>query len=252
MLLLLKLLLVPTLIWLISLAAKKWGPGVAGALAGFPVITGSILFILSLEHDAAFVREASLSAALGTSANIAFGICYGWMALRRRWPLCLLGGLAAYALAVGIGHWVRPSGWQSAAFGLLFLPLAGKLFPAPPAATAAPPRDAGMLPRMLAGAGLVLAITSLSARLGPSLSGLLAVFPVLGSVLAVFSHIGSGPAATIRLLRGMVRGFYAFVAFCISLALALGALPSAAAFFLALCAAMAVQGAAMWLSRHRH
>ena len=71
MLLLLKLLLVPALIALISLAARKWGPGVAGALAGFPVITGSILFILSLEQDAAFVREASLAAALGTSASCA-------------------------------------------------------------------------------------------------------------------------------------------------------------------------------------
>ncbi|POZ61264.1 hypothetical protein C2I19_14405 [Chromobacterium alticapitis] len=103
---------------------------------------------------------------------------------------------------------------------------------------------------MLAGAALVLAITGLSSRLGPGLSGLLAVFPVLGSVLAVFSHLSAGPAATIRLLRGMVRGFYAFIAFCA--ALALGPLPSPAAFALALAAAVAVQAAAMWLGRHRH
>ncbi|WP_052941629.1 hypothetical protein [Chromobacterium subtsugae] len=252
MLLLLKLLLVPALIGLISLAAKKWGPGVAGALAGFPVITGSILFILSLEQDAAFVREASLAAALGTSANLVFGIAYSWTARQARWPACLAAGLLAYALAVALGHWAQPSGWQSAVFGVLFLPVAGKLFPMPPQAPDSPPRSAGMAPRMLAGAALVLAITSLSARLGPSLSGLLAVFPVLGSVLAVFSHLSAGPATTIRLLRGMVRGFYAFVAFCVALAAALSAWPASAAFGAALGLAIAVQILMMWLGRRHH
>ncbi|OHX15599.1 hypothetical protein BI343_16595 [Chromobacterium amazonense] len=249
--LLLKLLLVPALIWLISLAAKKWGPGVAGALAGFPVITGSILLILSLEQDVAFVREASLAAALGTSANLVFGIAYSWAARNQSWPLSLLAGLAAYSLAVALSHWAQPSGWQCAVFGLLFLPLADKCFPAPPNAPDRPPRHAGMAARMLAGAALVLAITGLSSRLGPSLSGLLAVFPVLGSVLAVFSHISAGPAVTIRLLRGMVRGFYAFVAFCIALALALGALPTPLAFGSALALAVLVQIVLMWLGRHR-
>ncbi|UTH76209.1 hypothetical protein [Chromobacterium sp. IIBBL 290-4] len=252
MLLLLKLCLVPTLIWLITLAAKKWGPGVAGALAGFPVITGSILLILSLEQTPAFVREASLAASLGTSANLVFGIAYSWAALRWRWLPCLLLGLAAYALAVALGHWAQPSGWQSAVAGLLFLPLAGRLFPAPPVARDQPPRNAGMAPRMLAGAALALIITSLSARLGPSLSGLLAVFPVLGSVLAVFSHLSAGPAATIKLLRGMVRGFYAFVAFCIALAAALNAWPAPAAFSAALALAISVQMLMMWLGRRHH
>ncbi|OHX12409.1 hypothetical protein [Chromobacterium sphagni] len=251
--LLLKLLLVPTLIWLISAAAKKWGPAVAGALAGFPVITGSILLILALEHGPAFAQRAALAAALGTSTNIAFGIAYSWAALRWRWPACLALGLAGYAAAVGLSQLAGLSPGQGALLGLAFLPAAGYLFPKPP-----PPdpgavlREAGMAPRMLAGAALVLLITSVSASLGPALSGLLAVFPVLGSVLAVFSQQSAGSAATVRLLRGMVQGFYAFVAFCLSLAWALPGMALAPAFLFALLLAALVQAAVLWRSRHRH
>ncbi|MEO4009321.1 hypothetical protein [Chromobacterium piscinae] len=101
--LLLKLLLVPALIWLISAAARKWGPGVAGALAGFPVITGSILLILTLEQGPDFARQAALASAMGAAANVVFGIAYSWAALRWRWPLCLPLGVAGYALAVAGG-----------------------------------------------------------------------------------------------------------------------------------------------------
>ena len=40
--LLLKLLLVPTLIALITLAGRRWGPAVAGWLARFPVLGGAV------------------------------------------------------------------------------------------------------------------------------------------------------------------------------------------------------------------
>ena len=50
MLLALKLLLVPALLAAISMAGKRWGPGVAGWLAGFPSLTGPILFFLAIER----------------------------------------------------------------------------------------------------------------------------------------------------------------------------------------------------------
>ncbi|MBP4051053.1 hypothetical protein J9978_16345 [Chromobacterium violaceum] len=251
--LLLKLLLVPALIWLITAAARKWGPSVAGALAGFPVITGSILLILTLEQGPDFARQAALASALGAAANVVFGIAYSWAALRWRWPPCLTLGVAGYALAVAASRQAAAMPWLAAWLALAFLPLAGRLFPSPPAvAPRGAPREAGMAPRIAAGALLVLIITSVSDRLGPSLSGVLAVFPVLASVLGVFTHASAGPAAAIRLLRGMVRGFYAFIAFCLALAATLDALRPASAFLLALSLAVLVQLAGMWLGRHRH
>ena len=69
----LKLLLVPTFLLLLSLAGRRWGPAVAGWLAGLPVLTGPILFLLALEKGPAFAAAAatvSLSAVFGAVALI--------------------------------------------------------------------------------------------------------------------------------------------------------------------------------------
>ncbi len=57
-LLLLKLLLVPALIWAITLAAHRWGPAVGGWLSGFPVVSGPILLFLVLERGPDFAWPA--------------------------------------------------------------------------------------------------------------------------------------------------------------------------------------------------
>lgn len=102
---------------------------------------------------------------------------------------------------------------------------------------------------MLAGALLTLAVTALSNRAGPAWSGLLAVFPLLGSVLAVSSHRAHGAGFAIALLRGMVLGRFSFVAFCLVLAYALPHWPIPLAFGTACATAMLVQWATRRLAR---
>jgi hypothetical protein len=57
----------------------------------------------------------------------------------------------------------------------------------------------------------------------------------------VFSHRQAGAAFTIRLLRGMVFGFYAFTSFCLVVALTIVPLGIGIAFALALATASLVQ-----------
>jgi uncharacterized membrane protein (GlpM family) len=83
------------------------------------------------------------------------------------------------------------------------------------------PKSDKLLLRMMAGALLTLAVTLLASTVGDRWSGLLAVFPVLGSVMAVFSQQTRGPAFTAALLRATATGMYSFSAFCLVLALAL-------------------------------
>jgi hypothetical protein len=45
MMLALKLLLVPMFLALVSMAGKRWGPAIAGWLAGFPIVAGPILWL---------------------------------------------------------------------------------------------------------------------------------------------------------------------------------------------------------------
>jgi hypothetical protein len=96
----------------------------------------------------------------------------------------------------------------------------------------------------------VLILTALSGALGAHLSGLLAPFPIITSVLAVFTQ-GHGSFAPLAvLLRNFLVGFYGFAAFCFVLALALPEMGTAAAFGLAVTAALAVQATIFLLRPH--
>jgi chromate transport protein ChrA len=55
--LILKLLLIPGFLLLISLAGKRWGPSVAGWLSGLPVVVGPILFFLAIEQGPRLLRN---------------------------------------------------------------------------------------------------------------------------------------------------------------------------------------------------
>jgi hypothetical protein len=74
---------------------------------------------------------------------------------------------------------------------------------------------------MLVGAFLTLSVTTLASALGEVWSGILAVFPVIGLVLAVFTHNTLGPTHVTQVYRGMVKGLYSFVAFFLTLTLLL-------------------------------
>jgi len=249
-LLALKLLLVPALLAAISLAGRRWGPGVAGWLAGFPSLTGPILFFLALERGAEFTVPAAVFALSAVSAALVFGIAYAWACLRLRWPGAWLCALLAWLAAVSVLVRVPPSIAGSLAISLALLLLAPRLFPKPRGqwgASAVPPHE--LLLRMAAGAGMVLAVTALAETLGAAWTGLLAVFPVFSSVLAVFSQRANGAGFVVAMLRAMTGGFYAFLAFCTVVALLLTSQGVAATFAAAVVLAIAVQGAAKWLAR---
>jgi hypothetical protein len=80
-----------------------------------------------------------------------------------------------------------------------------------------------------------------SGTLGPELSGLLAPFPIITSVLAVFTHAHGGTEQVRVLLRNFLVGFYGYATFCFVLAIGLPSLGIALAFCFALAAALAVQ-----------
>lgn len=242
----LKLTLVPLFLLLVSIAGRRWGPSIAGWLAGLPVVAGPILFLVAVERGPAFGAHAALLSLSAIAASEAFSFAYAWTCRRHRWPLAL-------ALAAGL------AAWAAAASALARLPAT------PPAATAVAfaatcfgqsclPRGATLAPRaplshadlagrLAAGAALALAVTSLAGALGPAWSGLLAVFPLLGSVLAVSSHRAHGPDFVVPLLRGMVFGRFSFAAFCLCVALTLPRQPALQAFAEAAALSVAVQGA---------
>jgi len=79
-----------------------------------------------------------------------------------------------------------------------------------------PPRD--LITRVIATATLVLVLTGLAARLGPAWSGLLSAFPVLTTIVAVFSHTQRGAAAVVAFLNGYLEAIVGFGLFCLVMA----------------------------------
>lgn len=240
-LLLLKLLLVPALILGVTLAGRRFGPHVAGWLSAFPIMSGPILLILALEHGTAFAATAAQSTLLAVLAILMFSLAYAWVAQRRGWADSLLIALGFYALAlIGLRRVEMPlaSAFATVIGALLLVPFA---FPSVPRwiASREPVKDHPAL-RMLVAVLLVLAVTFCAERLGPVWSGLLAMFPVMSTVLVGFSHQQSGAGYAIRLLRGMVQGYYAFACFCAVLAMALPVLGIGQSFLAALVIAIPV------------
>jgi hypothetical protein len=240
--LLLKLFLVPALIALISLAGRRWGPHVAGWLSAFPVVGAPILFFIAIERGVPFASVSALGMFTSIAANILFGLAYAWLATRLvwfwSWPLALV----FYAGAVGLINSLSPALWQAVVVNGLAILLAPRLFPRTETVNQTMQHSVVELPlRMLAGAALVFGVTYFSETLGSRLSGMMAMFPVMASVLAVFSHRHAGKEFAIQLLRGALLGWYAFSVFSLLLALLLPLLGIARAFALALLAALVVQ-----------
>src|SRR5204863_1198231 len=119
----------------------------------------------------------------------------------------------------------------------------------------APAEPAGVAPRFdlllraVATAALVLALTGLAGALGPRLSGLLASFPILATVLAAFTHAQEGPAAAAQLLRGFAIGLVAFAVFCFVVAELLPHKGIAVTFLVGSAAALATHGLSFGVRR---
>ena len=215
---------------------------VAGWLAGFPVVVGPILLFLALEQGTAFATQAAGAALSALLAMIAFSVAYTHAAQRLAWPGALAVATLVWAVLAGAITRMPPSLGLSVACAAGGLLLAPRLFPRVGDLPAAPAPRSDKLPyRMLAGAALTLAVTLLASTVGERWSGMLAVFPVLGSVLAVFSHQSHGVAFTTVLLRSLSTGLYSFAAFCLVLAVALPKL-GMLAFALAVAVSMLVLG----------
>jgi len=246
----LKILVVPFFLALITLAARRWGPGVGGLLAGFPVVTGPILYFLAIEQGSAFAAMAAKGSLVAVVACVGFGIVFSLSALRFSWESSLLLGWTGWLVIAG-------------AFAVVPVPL--PLFACvtvamlaawlgrrvvsvqrgvAPAGSALPRSE--LLARMVAGALLVLIVTTIASVVGTQWAGLMAMFPVLGSVLGVFSLRRNGPLYVAQLFRGMFLGFISFATFCTTVSLLLREFSPAQAFGLSALTTILVQGIVYW------
>src|SRR5262249_19797518 len=172
-----------------------------------------VTFFLALDQGVSFAAGAAVGSMTGAAAQAVFCVLYGRWARGRHWAPALLAGSLGFAAAtVALQRLTLALVpllmiWIGTVVVLVFMP-----------------RDfegsrSARRPRWDIPAGLVvttaivLLLTGLAEALGPSLTGLLATFPLYGVILAGFAHHLGGPGPAIRVLRGLLLGLFAFAGF---------------------------------------
>ena len=238
-----KILLAPAFGMGASLVARRYGARIGGVVGGLPAVAGPILLVFALSHGRAFAAGAAAGTLLGIVSLLAFIVVYARLAGRVRWGASLVLGWGAFFAMTGalslITVRVDPAlAVVLGAVGLTLMALPrvqGERL----SAARLPAWDLPL--RGLSALALVLALTALAGQLGAKLSGLLAPFPVIASVLAVFTHAQHGEQDLRRIMRGFVIGLVAYALFCFALAVSLESLGIAASFLLAAVVALATQ-----------
>lgn len=252
-LLFLKALLTPSLIGLVSVAGRRWGPAVSGLLIGLPLTSGPVLLILALQNGTTFAGDTARGIIFGTISVAFFCLTYAWAALRWRWPGALIASWLVFLVATALLQFVALSLLLAFALCVGVVGVALAMFPRLPAKgrTDITPPMWDIPARMVVATVFVLLLTGAAPQLGPHLTGLLAPFPIFGTVLSVFTHAQAGTAAALRLLRGLLVGLLSFAAFFLvagTLIAPAGILP---AFIAAIIATVIVQGASQWVFARR-
>lgn len=237
----------PALVAGVTLGARRWGPRVGGWLTALPLVAGPALLFLALEQGRTFAGAAALSTLVSLIAVAAFGVAYGWVALRHAWPASLAAGWTAFVVVTVLLQVIRwtPLAAIVAVFAAFFL--AGRALPAARGRATSPALRAWDLPlRMLGALTVVLTVTHIADRLGPRWSGAFTPFPVALAVVLVFAHAQQGAPLALRLLHGFFPAMWGFGLFVLVVAVAIVPLGVPLAFVLALAAQAAVHALVLW------
>lgn len=241
--LILKLTLVPLSLLLLGIIERRHGPRIAGWLSGFPVIAGPLLFFLARDHGAAFAGATALAAYFGLIAWLGFVLTYVQCARHWAWHYCAVAGFGTWGLAAILVSLAQTQSYWLMALPFVAIALAIRLNPR------AVLNDQehehvwwGLPARMLAGFVLTLFIANFSVLMGSRWSGLFTTFPVLGSIIAISSHVEYGREALEQAVSGMMSGLLSVAVFCFCSFLLLARMDMTYAFAIAVGASMATHG----------
>lgn len=259
----LKLVLTPVLVGAASLAGRRWGSAVGGWLIGIPFTSGPIVFFLALDPGQDFAARAAAGVMAGAISQAAFCVAYAWAAQRWGWAVSLIAAAIGFGLVTLLltATQLPVQGF----FVVIILVIVVSLFLMPQHSS----RPSGDLPmngeelaavepirfpvwdlpaRMLVATVFVVVLTAIAPLLGARLAGLLAPFPLYGSVLAAFAHRLQGAGPAVGVVRGLLLGLFAFSSFFLVLALLLTR-GVALAFACAIVVALVVHGASLVIGR---
>lgn len=240
----LQLILVPLAVMAGTLAQRRFGHAVGGLIIGLPLASLPMLLLIALQRGTTFATSMSNADLIGSLAEVVVILVYV-LASRRLSPTpTLLSALVAFVLGAGVLHlFTFPTAFAGVVSVIAFAS-ALRVWPARANEIVEGGRDRLMLRISLSG-GFGLLVLILAGPMGPGFTGLAAALPVSSLVMAFVTHQSHGPDASSRLLQGVARGSFAYVAAIFTFTEALATGSAWTAFVLSLAVAIVVQSATL-------
>jgi hypothetical protein len=237
---------------LATATAERAGAFIGALVATLPIAAGPAYVFLALDHDPAFIGASALASLAINAVTAVFALVYAATAQRRSLAASLAAAMTVWVMLALI---VRSIEWTLIGACVLNLVVIsacvaiGRRF-----------RDVAMplitrrwydIPLRAAMAGVLVAVVvGLSARVGPTVTGILAVFPIVLTSLMIILQPRIGGQASAAVLANTISGLAGF-SFCL-LALNLTVVPlgSPAALMLALAVSIGAN-LLIWTARRR-
>jgi hypothetical protein len=184
-----------------SVITERSGPVIGALVATLPISAGPSYVFLALDHDSAFIAEGALASLPINAATIFLGLTYVVLAQRQNAAVSCLGAVAVWiglASAVRTIHWSLAGGLiaNAVAFAICVPLLRRFRHVKMPLITR---RWYDIPLRALLVATLVATVVTLSGWVGPKVSGMIALFPVVFTSMMLILHprIGGPPTAAV-------------------------------------------------------
>jgi len=247
MVLILKLILSPLLIAMVSLAGRKWGSTVSGWFLGFPLTSAPISLVIALQHGPEFAAASAAGLMGGQAAVCVFCLVYGYTALKYGWVVSAVAGIAAFFAAIFVLNLFPLTLPLAFMIILATVVIVFLLLPKKGGESKELDLPGWDLPvRMLLAAVFVYVVTGFAAALGPQLSGLVAPFPVFGLIMSIFTHKQNGSAAALKHFRSYVSASAGYAVFFLIVGSTLTSLGIGLTFLLATVAIICLNGLTLY------
>jgi hypothetical protein len=235
-----------------SILVERMGPLMGSLLATLPLSAGPNFAYLAIEHGPAFLAE---TARVGLQVNIGtapFVLVYAFVAIRQNVFVSIVAGYLAWGATLFVVRSLDPGIPATilanvAVYGLCIV--FGRRFLSGPLAVAAIRRWWDLPLRAATVMGLVAAVVISGRLLGPAVTGVVAILPVVYSSLALILHPRIGGAATARVLVTGYPGLLGFGAAVATVSVTAIPFGSALSLTAGLCVAVIWNAILLLLSR---
>jgi uncharacterized membrane protein (GlpM family) len=200
---------------LASVAAEVAGPFWGGLIIALPISAGPAYVMLALQHDAAFIAQGALASFAANTATFVLLAAIALLAPHFRRATVMTGALAAWLAALLL---IQQVTWTIPSALLLNLVLILLAYALTRPAARAPLAVAGSLRRRwyelplraaLVG-GVVATVVTASRVLGPSITGMAAVFPIAFTSFAFLILPRLGGRASAAVMASAIRAMPGF------------------------------------------